>query len=124
MHKYLFFLSILMVISLSAISQSNPSEEKVKTMLCHKWKAVSIEVQGEKELPEEDLIITFLIDGTFIDSQEGTKPNKEKWEYNHEKMTITTGDVKKKILTINEHELRLSTNIADEIMIVTLKRVD
>jgi hypothetical protein len=124
MYKYLSFLSILMIISLSSISQSNPTEEKVKNMLCHKWKAISIEIQGEKELPEEDLYITFLKDGTFIDSQEGTNPSKEKWKYNHEKMTLTTGDVTKKILTITEQVLKLSSKMADEIVIVTLKRVN
>jgi len=93
-------------------------------MLCHKWKAVSIEVQGKTELPDEDLYITFFKDGTFKDSQEGVKTSKEKWSYKHETMTLTTGNVTKKILTINEKELKLSTKIDDEVMIVTLKRAD
>lgn len=115
---------MLLILSISAIGQSKPTEEKVKTMLCHKWKAVSFEIQGKKESPDENLYITFFKDGTFIDSQDGAKSSKEKWYYNHETMTLTTGDVSKKIITINEKELKLSTKMDDEIMIVTLKRVD
>ena len=119
-----FFLSILLIVSLSSICQSRLTVHEIKNLLCHKWKAVSIEIQGEKESQDEDLYITFLKDGTFIDSEEGNKTSKEKWNYNHKTMTITTGDIIKKILTINEKELKISTKMDGESIILTLKRVD
>ena len=119
-----FFLSILLIVSLSSICQSRLTEQEIKNLLCHKWKAVSIEIQGEKESQDEDLYITFLKDGTFIDSEEGNKPSKEKWTYNHKTMTITTGDIIKKILTINEKELKISTKMDGESIILSLKRVE
>jgi hypothetical protein len=124
MHKYHSLLSILLIVSLSSFSQSRLTEKETKSLLCHKWKTVSIEIQGEKEPQDDDLYITFLEDGTFIDSEEGDKRSKEKWIYNHKTRTITTGDVLKKILTINEKELKLSTTMDGQNMIITLKRVD
>jgi hypothetical protein len=100
------------------------TEQETRTLLCHKWKAVSIEIQGEKESQDEDLYITFLKDGTFIDSDNGNKPSKEKWTYNHKTKTLITGDIIKKIVTINEKELKLSTEMDGQNIIVTLKRVD
>ena len=124
MRKQFLFLSILLTTSISSISQSTPTEQETRTLLCHKWKAISIEIQGEKESQDEDLYITFLKNGTFIDSEEGNKPSKEKWTYNHKTMTITTGDIIKKILTINEKELKISTKMDGESIILSLKRVE
>ena len=99
MKKYLPLVSLLLILSLSSVSQSKPTEEKVKKMLCHKWKAVSMETHGKKELADEVLYITFLKDGTFIESEEGTEPSEEKWSYKHETMTLTTGDIPKRTET-------------------------
>jgi len=83
-----------------------------------------MEVNGQKEPAEGDLYITFLKDGTFINSEEGNKSATGKWVYNHKAMTLTTEDVLKKILKINEKELNLSSTMDGETMIVALKRVD
>jgi hypothetical protein len=45
--------------SFDAIGQSNLTEQEVKTMLCHKWKAMTMEIQGEKISADEDLYITY-----------------------------------------------------------------
>src|SRR5436190_22078968 len=97
MLKKLSIFSILVILSLSSYSQSKPTEQQIKTMLCHKCKAVAIESHGEKVLATEDLYITFLKDGTFIDSQ-GHDPSNVKWTLNYKTMTLTTKDVVKKIL--------------------------
>ena len=124
MHQFFSFFILLLILSLSSFSQSKPTEQQIKTMLCHKWKVSTIESQGEKLPAEEDVYITFRKDGTFIDSQEGGKPSDNKWTYNHKTTTLTTGDVSKKILRITEKELKLSAKMDGQNMILTLKRVD
>jgi hypothetical protein len=113
---------LLTIFNYSAFSQLKESE--VKSLLCHKWNAVTIETQGEKVQipPGEDFSITFLSDGTFVDAQEKNK--KGKWTYSHSTMTITTrGGGVKKILKIDAKVLKLQTVNEDQ-DIVTFKRVD
>ena len=74
MKIYLFVLPFLLAsLSFKAVGQSTLTEQQVKTMLCHKWKAISMKVQGEQIPADEDVYITFLINGTFTDSQEDEK---------------------------------------------------
>jgi len=125
MKKYLFIFFILLASSsFDAIGQSSLTEQEVKTMLCHKWQAMTMEIQGEKISADEDLYITFLKNGTFIDSQEGNNEPNEKWTYTHSTMTITTGGIIKKILKIDDKQLKLRTKMEGQNTIVTLKRVD
>ena len=93
-------------------------------MLCHKWKVVSMQMQG-KQFPAEgeEMYITFLPDGTFVDSQEGHKASG-KWTYVHSTMTVTTGGIAKKILKIDDKQLQFKSKMDGQIVIVTVKRVD
>jgi hypothetical protein len=124
MKTYLFiFFTVLASSAFNAIGQSKLTEQDVKALLCHKWKVVIMEVEGEQHKVDEDLYITFLKDGTFIDSQDGNKPPKLKWTYNHSTMTVKTGGVLK-ILKIDDKELKLKSIDDGKPIGVTLKRVD
>lgn len=125
MKKYLLiFLAILSFLSFYAHGQSKLTEQEVKSMLCHKWQPVSMEVEGEQISLDEELYITFLANGTFIEFQEGDQASKSKWTYNHNTMTVTTGGVAKKILRIDDKQLKFKSNMDGQTAIVTLKRVD
>ena len=123
MKAYLFiFFTVLASSAFNAIGQSKLTEQEVKTLLCHKWKLVIMEVQGEQHNVDDDLFLTFLKDGTFIDSQDGNKPQK-KWTYNHSTMTVKAVGAFK-ILKIDDKGLKLKPIEDKEIISVTLKRVD
>ena len=125
MKAYLFiFFTVLASSSFHAIGQSKLTEQEVKAMLCHKWKAITMELQGEHMVADENIYITFLKDGTFIDSQEGYTSQKSKWTYTHSTMTVTTGGVLKKILKIDDKELKFKSKMDGQTITVTLKRVD
>jgi hypothetical protein len=83
-----------------------------------------MESEGKKISPGENMYITFLKDGTFIDSEEEDNSSNNKWSYDHKKMVLTTGDVSKKILRITEKELKLSGKMDGQNTVMTLKRVD
>ncbi|THU38178.1 hypothetical protein FAM09_15980 [Niastella caeni] len=128
MKKYLFiFFTLLAAASFNANAQSKLTEQEVKELLCHKWKAVIMEIQGKQynvEKEEDELFLTFLKDGTFIDSQEGNKSAKIKWTYTHSTMTLNTGGVLKKIFKIDDKELKFKSKMDGQNVIVTFKRVD
>ena len=117
-------LSILLLTIFNSTAFSQLKESEVKSMLCHKWNAVTIEAQGEtvNVPPGEDFSITFLPDGTFIDAQEKNK--KTKWTYSHSTMAITVRGAVNKILKIDAKSLKLQTIKNGEADIWTFKRAD
>jgi hypothetical protein len=126
MQKQSPFLVIIILLLLSCfqgISQTKStvlSEQETKSLLCHKWRVVSLTVSGEKIPMEKDdiYVIAFFTDGRFLDSQEG----EEKWTYNHATRTITTGNVPKKIIRITDTELVLRSKHKEGVAVLTLKR--
>lgn len=120
---------ILLILFLSVIIFSNDAicqlkESEVRVMLCHKWKAATIESEGKRmKFPlGEEYTMAFLSDGTFLDVDDQKKISKGKWTYVHAKMTITIRGGIKKILKINRNELKIQSDAEDTI--ITLKRAD
>ena len=125
MKKYFsIFFILLSFLSFNAHGQPKLTEQEVKSMLCHKWQVLSMEVEGEQMSADEEIYITFLANGTFIDSQEGDQSSKSKWTYSHNTMTVTTGGVAKRILNIDDKQLKFKSKMGGQTAIMTLKRVD
>jgi hypothetical protein len=125
MKKYLYvFLALLSFSSVTASAQSKPTEQQIRSLICHKWKAAAMELQG-KEIPMtvEEMYIAFLPDGTYVSSQEGYK-SSGKWVYIHNTRTVITGGILKKIVAIDDKQLKFRSKMDGQEVIVTMNRID
>lgn len=127
---FIITLALFSTISSTAFAQATKpqkTESEVKKSICHKWQVVSMQIQGEHvpmDAGEDLYYLTFLQNGTFIDSQDDSSPSDNKWTYNHKTSSITTGGVVKKIVLIEEKKLVLSANMDGGKTLITLKNVD
>ena len=116
--------ALLSFSSFNASAQSKPAEQAIRRLLCHKWKAATLEMQGKETLTAtEEMYIAFLPDGTYVSSQEGHK-GSGKWVYIHNTMTVITGGILKKIVKINDRQLKFKSKMDGQVVIVTFNRLD
>ena len=109
------------------------SEQEIKNLLAHKWKASHTEEGGQKmPVPPgaRDWFLHLKADGTFnmVDA-EGEK--KGRWSYDHRTKTLTVSNEidpsdpwKFDVIKINETELAMRLAEEGETMIAYFKRVN
>jgi len=130
MIKFSLLITTLFIFN-SSYSQVQ-TEKEIKDLLCHKWKADSIETSGQRIPVPPGIEETFLdlkTDGALISGDLVTL-QKGKWHYDHKRTTLTiekeSDDVLKyELIKITENELTLKFTIQEEMSItIVMKRVD
>lgn len=131
MRKFLCLLAILLAISTQQVTAQTAPDEKtekeVKTLICHDWQVVAMELQGQsysKEAMGENMFITFYTNGTLSDSMGEDPSTRTKWTYDHKTRTITSGGIEKKILSISDTEMVITATMNGQSTKATLKRID
>jgi|GEM_PF-4219162 hypothetical protein len=111
-----FFLAIYFLINNSQAQTINGSEEKIKALLCRKWKATEMKTsQKTVKMPGNAAVyFNFRKNGT-VGLEGGGSGDEEYWTYDHSKKTVTIKENK----TVDRKDVFRITAITSKTLVLT-----